>query len=117
MTGTPHDDRGGAEPVTETQPERTAMAWQRTGLSLATLAVTLVAIDKEAVHWVVMAPSLVALLAGVWLLVAAGRRYRLDRRVISPEAAERTADGRLLLVACLATACLGVAALLAFPFG
>lgn len=89
------------------------MAWQRTGLSMAALAATMAAIDKRDVHWLLMVPSLGVLAAGAGLLLAARRRYRVDRLVIAPEPVDRTADGRLLLLACLATTCLGLTALLA----
>lgn len=92
------------------QPERTAQAWERTGLTLLGCSLVLVAIDKQTLHLGWLVPSLAVLGVAVVVILTAERRYRAARQAIdgSPEALH---DGRLVAVTAGAGFVLGLVAL------
>jgi putative membrane protein len=97
------------------QNERTALAWQRTGLAL--FGVTLVAGRLGAGHWpvataVALAPTLLLSVALMWL---SGRRYRRAQAALHDQ--RYGPGGRLPFTAAAAVTLLGLAALVAVLAG
>jgi len=76
------------------QPERTALAWRRTGLSMAAGALVTLRIFPELLGAWSVVPAGLALLVAVAVLVAAHFRYRRDHRALL---AARETGGRVAL--------------------
>jgi uncharacterized membrane protein YidH (DUF202 family) len=72
------------------QPERTALAWRRTGLSMAAGALVALRIFPELLGGWALIPAGVALLVAGMVLLAAHLRYRRDHRALV--AARETGD-------------------------
>jgi uncharacterized membrane protein YidH (DUF202 family) len=97
------------------QNERTALAWQRTGLAL--FGATLLAGRLGARHWpvatvVALAPTL---LLSVAMMRLAGQRYRRAQAALHDQ--RHGPGGRLPFTAAAAVTLLGLAALWAVLFG
>lgn len=91
------------------QPERTALAWQRTGLALVGLGLIIPRVAWTVLDAWSLLPSGVVLAAAIAVLVAAGRRYRAAHRILTEGAGHLHGGGLALLVALTALA-LGVLA-------
>jgi len=64
------------------QPERTALAWRRTGLALTAAALVAMRIMPEALGaWAVL-PAGLGLTASVWVLISAHRRHVKAHRTL-----------------------------------
>ena len=74
--------------------ERTAMAWQRTGIALAGFSALVV--HQADRNILAAAPGVVGLLVALWVIVLAERRYTWTVRRV--EAGESLLDRRLNLV-------------------
>jgi uncharacterized membrane protein YidH (DUF202 family) len=104
------------------QPERTALAWRRTGLSLAVGAVVAVRILPEHLGVWAVGPAGLGLLAAVLVLIGSERRYRAQHRILTSADTDRVElpDGTLPALLAASTAlgglvCLFVVMAAAFP--
>jgi putative membrane protein len=97
----------------ETQPERTALAWQRTGLGIMAVAGLLGHGAVETGNPVLLAVAGVAALLGLSVLGGlAPVRYRQVRRMLASTGNGRSAPG-LVAAATVAVALVGLAAVVA----
>jgi uncharacterized membrane protein YidH (DUF202 family) len=96
------------------QPERTALAWRRTGLSLAVGSVVAVRILPEHLGIWAIGPAGLGLLAAVLVLVSSERRYRAQHRILTSADTDRGAlpDGTLPALVAASTTLGGLACLL-----
>jgi uncharacterized membrane protein YidH (DUF202 family) len=85
------------------QPERTALAWRRTALSMGAGGVVALRIFPQLLGPWGYVPAAVALAIAVVIFVAAQVRYRRDRRIL--------VGGALPAMVALATLALGLVAL------
>ena len=100
------------------QPERTALAWRRTGLSLTVGSLIALRVLPAVLGLWALAPALLGLVASVAVMVASHRRYQLHHAVLTTSASDRVELGRgftdgagLPALVAAITALLGVAAL------
>lgn len=94
------------------QPERTSLAWQRTGLAMAVGALVALRILPELLGPWAMVPAGVGLAMAIGVLVAAHLRYRrYHRGLIDPALQPRMPAGRLMFTCALTAAVIGVLAL------
>jgi uncharacterized membrane protein YidH (DUF202 family) len=91
------------------QHERTALAWDRTGLSLLVVGALLLRSGGPPYGDVVHLPGYVGLSAGAILLWAGGRRYR--RREVRLREGLSMVQPRLVVLAAVAALTMGVASL------
>lgn len=91
------------------QPERTALAWQRVGLSLLGCSLVLAAIDKNRIHLSWLVPTLVVMGLALWIVVRGQTRYHRAHRYLVHEDG-RLPSGRLPLTLASAVFLLGVVA-------
>jgi putative membrane protein len=99
-------------PPRETQPERTALAWQRTGLGMMTVAVLLAhGALRSREEGMYLASGAAALLALLVLGGLAPVRYRQVRRTVHDEGGTRSAVAPV--VAATATGAVALVALAA----
>lgn len=95
------------------QPERTALAWQRTGLSMAVGALVAMRILPELLGVWALLPGAIGLTLAIAVVVAAQVRYgRYHRGLIDPGLQPRMPAGRLMFVCALTAAVIGVLALI-----
>lgn len=102
-------DRGGVfDPGL--QPERTALAWRRTGLALAVGSIGAIRVLPELFAPVAVAPGALGLVLAIVVLALAERRYRSTHRRLMRAGATRVplADGALPGLVALGTLALGV---------
>jgi uncharacterized membrane protein YidH (DUF202 family) len=92
------------------QPERTALAWRRTGLALAVGSLAAVRVLPGLVGRWGYAAAALAFAASVGILVAAHFRYRRDHRSLTSAATDRIAlsGGALIGMTALAVLLIGV---------
>lgn len=96
------------------QPERTALAWQRTGLALLVLGLASPRLTWGLLGIWALLPAAVVTVGSVAMLARAHRRYRVAGHLLDGHPAGRRLDGRLpLLTAVLALVLAMLAMLLA----
>lgn len=98
------------------QPERTALAWQRCGLSLLGCAVALAAIDKRAVHLEWLLPTLLVVALAVWIITFGQRRYRRAHLTLTGSRAGHLPDGTVPALTAAGATLLGLVALATWAF-
>lgn len=91
------------------QPERTSLAWQRTGITLLGLGVLIPRVAWSVLDLWSLLPTGIVLAAAIAVLVAARRRYRAAHRILT-EGAGHLHDGRLPSLVALTGLALGVLA-------
>lgn len=85
------------------QPERTALAWQRTGLALLVLGLASPRLTWASLGMWSLLPAVVVAAGSIVMLVVAHRRYRITGHLLDGQPSGRLLDGRLpLLTAALA---------------
>lgn len=112
MESTPGDEDGpGPDRVFDRglQHERTALAWDRTGLSLLVVAALLLRSGGPPYGNVVHAPGYLGLSVGAVLLWAGGRRYR--RREVALRQGASVVQPGLVVLAAMAALTMSVAAI------
>lgn len=93
------------------QPERTALAWQRTGLAMAVGALVTMRILPELLGLWALLPGAVGLTLAIVVVVAAQVRYgRYHRGLIDPSLQPRMPAGRLMFVCAITAGIIGVLA-------
>ncbi|MEU6642721.1 DUF202 domain-containing protein [Saccharomonospora sp. NPDC046836] len=94
------------------QPERTGLAWRRTGIALATASLIALRVLPDAGGtWWLLLPGLAGLGVAIGVLAAAERRYRRTHRQLTGHPRRLVGGGRILLATALATGLLAAAAL------
>ncbi len=89
--------------------ERTALAWQRTALSLVAGAAVVARLAWDPLGYVVLPVLALAGVLGVWVFVESAGRYRHD---VGARPRKRARGGRAPLALAVAVVCIGVAELL-----
>lgn len=94
------------------QPERTALAWRRTGLALGAGSLLLARAFAEVSVAVVLAVGALGVVAAIAILLAVERRYRAHHRRLTTARGERVplAGGGLPLAVAAMTVLLGCGA-------
>lgn len=93
------------------QPERTALAWQRTGLAMLGCSVALAAIDKRAIHIEWLLSTLLVAGVAVWIVAFGQRRYQRGHLVLVGAKDDSLPDGMVPAVTAAGTVVLGLVAL------
>ena len=96
------------------QPERTALSWRRTALSMAVGSVVAVRVLPDLFGAWALVPTIVAVLLAVVVFVSAQVRYRRNHRALLAARDAGTAtvleDGRMIALVAIVTVCLGLLA-------
>lgn len=93
------------------QPERTALAWQRTALALLALGLASPRLTWGSLGAWSLLPALVVVAGSVVLLAVVHGRYRTAGHLLSGRPAGRRLDGRVPLLTALLALVLAVLAL------
>lgn len=93
------------------QPERTALAWQRTGLALATGALAGLRILPSLLGPVAFAPAAGGLVIAIAVVVLARRRYRRAHEHLTQGSGPGLPDGALPAATAFLTVLAGLGAL------
>jgi len=86
------------------QPERTGLAWRRTGISLLIGAVAAARILSNAFGWWAVAPVAFWLAGAVTVLLQSQQRYARTQRALVGSASEPLPSGALLLLTAILVA-------------
>ena len=95
------------------QPERTALAWRRTGLALVVGALTIGRLSLDDLGAVVMVPTAVAAALAAWVLLRSSRARRRSSADAGGPSFSVLADGRLPGVVAVVVGALAVGELVA----
>ncbi len=91
------------------QPERTALAWRRTGLSLIAGALLIARLAMDTLGHSVLVPAAVAVTLGLWVISVTVRKRRYAwHQAGAPLLADLLTDGRVPAVVTVVTASLAV---------
>lgn len=93
------------------QPERTALAWQRTGLALLVLGLASLRLTWALLGLWALLPASIVAAGAVVMLVVAHRRYQVAGHLLNGHPVGRRLDGRLPLLTALLALVLAVMAL------
>jgi putative membrane protein len=110
------DDQGLADPVAAErslvfdeglQPERTSLAWRRTGLALVVAALVAVRVLPEVLGGWAIVPAGFGLAATVGIFIAAHHRYAVVHRTLVVAGDHATLPSGVLLLAVVAVVAVG----------
>jgi uncharacterized membrane protein YidH (DUF202 family) len=92
------------------QPERTALAWRRTGLSLAIGALVGSRLLPELLGTWVLIPIGAGLLLSIFIIAASHQRYRQHHKRLTNSSPDRISlpDGVLPVLVASMTVCIGI---------
>lgn len=96
------------------QPERTALSWRRTALSMAAGSVVAVRVFPDLFGAWTLIPTTLAVVLAAIVFVSAQVRYRRNHRALLESRRAGTAtlleDGRMIALVAIVTLCLGLLA-------
>lgn len=94
------------------QPERTALAWRRTGLSMFAGSIVATRVFGVEIGPFGLIPTALAVILAIIVIVAAEARYRRDHRALMESPTDRVAlsGGGMVGLVALATLLLGLLA-------